>query len=66
MEILGAVFSKFTDAIIEEYADMFFVALVLRSAKDNTPKCRDGRRACTAMTRSGEGSSSQVVHGTCQ
>ncbi|KAF8608156.1 hypothetical protein BDV93DRAFT_486731 [Ceratobasidium sp. AG-I] len=41
MEILGAVFSKFTDAIIEEYADMFFVALVLRIANDDTPKCRE-------------------------
>ncbi|QRW12832.1 U3 snoRNP protein Utp20 [Ceratobasidium sp. AG-Ba] len=41
MELLSAVFSKFTDAIVEEYADMFFVALVLRVANDDTPKCRE-------------------------
>ncbi|KAG8737812.1 U3 snoRNP protein [Ceratobasidium sp. 414] len=41
MELLSAVFSKFTDAIVDEYAEMFFVALVLRIANDDTPKCRE-------------------------
>ncbi|KAG8679084.1 U3 snoRNP protein, partial [Ceratobasidium sp. 394] len=41
MELLSAAFAKFTDAIIDEYADMFFVALVLRIANDDTPKCRE-------------------------
>jgi U3 small nucleolar RNA-associated protein 20 len=41
MEILDAVFSKFTDETVEEYADMFFVALVLRIANDDTPKYRE-------------------------
>ncbi|KDN46836.1 hypothetical protein RSAG8_03913, partial [Rhizoctonia solani AG-8 WAC10335] len=41
MEFLAAVFSKFTDAIIDEYADMFFVALVLRIANDDSTKCRE-------------------------
>ncbi|EUC57511.1 U3 snoRNP protein Utp20, partial [Rhizoctonia solani AG-3 Rhs1AP] len=41
MELLAAVFSKFTDAIIDEYADMFFVALVLRIANDDSTKCRE-------------------------
>ncbi|KAG8720081.1 U3 snoRNP protein [Ceratobasidium sp. 395] len=41
MELLSAVFAKFTDAIVDEYAEMFFVALVLRIANDDTPKCRE-------------------------
>ncbi|CAE6491084.1 unnamed protein product [Rhizoctonia solani] len=41
MEFLAAVISKFTDAIIDEYADMFFVALVLRIANDDSTKCRE-------------------------
>ncbi|CAE6436707.1 unnamed protein product [Rhizoctonia solani] len=41
MEFLAAVFSKFTDLIIDEYADMFFVALVLRIANDDSTKCRE-------------------------
>ncbi|KAJ1305976.1 hypothetical protein OPQ81_010691 [Rhizoctonia solani] len=41
MEFLAAVFSKFTDTIIDEYADMFFVALVLRIANDDNTKCRE-------------------------
>ncbi|CAE6388887.1 unnamed protein product [Rhizoctonia solani] len=41
MEFLGVVISKFTDSIIDEYADMFFVALVLRIANDDSTKCRE-------------------------
>ncbi|QRW25279.1 U3 snoRNP protein Utp20 [Rhizoctonia solani] len=41
MEFLAAVISKFTDSIVDEYADMFFVALVLRIANDDSTKCRE-------------------------
>lgn len=41
MELLAVIISKFTDAIIDEYADMFFVALVLRLANDDSTKCRE-------------------------
>ncbi|CAE6411743.1 unnamed protein product [Rhizoctonia solani] len=41
MELLAAVFSKFTNPIIDEHADMFFVALVLRIANDDSTKCRE-------------------------
>ncbi|KAG9124195.1 U3 snoRNP protein [Ceratobasidium sp. 392] len=41
MELLSAVFAKFTDAVVDEYAEIFFVALVLRIANDDTPKCRE-------------------------
>ncbi|CAE6338688.1 unnamed protein product [Rhizoctonia solani] len=41
MEFLGVVISKFTDSIVDEYADMFFVALVLRVANDESTKCRE-------------------------
>ncbi|KAF8756721.1 Down-regulated in metastasis [Rhizoctonia solani] len=41
MEFLAAVISKFTDSIVDEYADMFFVAFVLRIANDDSTKCRE-------------------------
>ncbi|WRT65418.1 uncharacterized protein IL334_002361 [Kwoniella shivajii] len=40
MEVLNAVFIKFSDELIEEYADMFFVALVVVLANDDSEKCR--------------------------
>ena len=41
LELLGAAISKFSDSIIEEYADMLFVALVLVLANDESQKCRE-------------------------
>lgn len=40
MEVLFAVFEKFSEALIEEYAGMFFVALVVVRANDDSEKCR--------------------------
>ena len=40
MEVLAAVFDKFSDDLIEEYGDMFFVALVAVLANDDAEKCR--------------------------
>ena len=40
MELMSAVFIKFSDEIIEEYADLFFVALVAVLANDEAAKCR--------------------------
>ncbi|WWC98879.1 hypothetical protein V866_005773 [Kwoniella sp. B9012] len=40
MEILNNIFLKFSDDLIEEYADMFFVALVVVLANDDSEKCR--------------------------
>ncbi|ODN80830.1 hypothetical protein L202_02973 [Cryptococcus amylolentus CBS 6039] len=40
MEVLSAVFEKFSDDLIEEYAGMFFVALVVTRANDDSEKCR--------------------------
>jgi U3 small nucleolar RNA-associated protein 20 len=40
MELLSAVFSKFSDDIVTEYADLFFVALVMVLANDDSEKCR--------------------------
>lgn len=40
MELLAAVFTKFTDQLIDEYADLFFVALVTVLANDESGKCR--------------------------
>ncbi|WWD16787.1 hypothetical protein CI109_101219 [Kwoniella shandongensis] len=40
MEVLSAVFTKFSDELVEEYADMFFVALVVVLANDDSEKCR--------------------------
>ncbi|THH09644.1 hypothetical protein EW145_g1873 [Phellinidium pouzarii] len=39
MELLGAMVLKFSDAIIADYADMIFVALVLVIANDDSTKC---------------------------
>ena len=40
MELLAAVFTKFSDELIEEYADLYFVALVAVVANDDAEKCR--------------------------
>ncbi|OCF30821.1 U3 small nucleolar RNA-associated protein 20 [Kwoniella heveanensis BCC8398] len=40
MEVLNTVFTKFSDELVEEYADMFFVALVVVLANDESEKCR--------------------------
>lgn len=41
MEVLSAVFGKFSSELIVEYADMFFVALVAVLANDDSEKCRN-------------------------
>ena len=40
MEVLSAVLTKFSDDLIQEYADMLFVALVAALAGDDSEKCR--------------------------
>ena len=40
MEILSAVFDKFSDEIIEQSADLFFVALTAVLANDDSERCR--------------------------
>lgn len=40
MEFLSTVFIKFTDDLLEEYADLFFVGLVAVIANDEVEKCR--------------------------
>ncbi|KAL1410173.1 U3 snoRNP protein [Vanrija albida] len=41
MEVLSAVFGKFSGELVAEYADMFFVALVAVLANDDSEKCRN-------------------------
>lgn len=41
MEVLSAVFKKFTPELIAEYGDLFFVALVAVIANDDSEKCRN-------------------------
>lgn len=41
LELLGAVVSKFETALIREYADLLFVALVMVVANDDSAKCRE-------------------------
>ncbi|CAK9786718.1 hypothetical protein CC85DRAFT_329402 [Cutaneotrichosporon oleaginosum] len=41
MEVLSAIFTKFSPELIEAYADMFFVALVGVLANDDAEKCRN-------------------------
>ncbi|KAG5635562.1 hypothetical protein H0H81_010863 [Sphagnurus paluster] len=41
MELLGAVITKFESGLIREYADLFFVALVMVIANDDAAKCRE-------------------------
>ncbi|WVQ83544.1 hypothetical protein IAT38_005685 [Cryptococcus sp. DSM 104549] len=40
MEVLSTVFAKFSDELVEEYAGMYFVALVVVLANDDSEKCR--------------------------
>ncbi|ORY25251.1 hypothetical protein BCR39DRAFT_485643 [Naematelia encephala] len=40
MELLSAIFTKFSDELVSEYADLFFVALVAVLANDDSEKCR--------------------------
>ena len=41
MELLSASISKFNDDIIETYAEMLFIALVMVVANDDSTKCRE-------------------------
>jgi U3 small nucleolar RNA-associated protein 20 len=41
MEILSAIFSKFSVELVREYSDLFFVALVMVIANDESAKCRE-------------------------
>jgi U3 small nucleolar RNA-associated protein 20 len=41
MELLSACISKFHDNIIQEYAEMLFIALVMVVANDDSSKCRE-------------------------
>ncbi|KJA28736.1 hypothetical protein HYPSUDRAFT_617773 [Hypholoma sublateritium FD-334 SS-4] len=41
MELLGAVIAKFQVNLIQEYADLLFVALVMVVANDDSTKCRE-------------------------
>lgn len=41
MELLGAVIVKFQANLIQEYADLLFVALVMVVANDESAKCRE-------------------------
>ncbi|OCH91059.1 hypothetical protein OBBRIDRAFT_887230 [Obba rivulosa] len=41
MELLSAVISKFQVALIREYSDLLFVALVMVIANDDSAKCRE-------------------------
>ncbi|KZT41897.1 ARM repeat-containing protein [Sistotremastrum suecicum HHB10207 ss-3] len=41
MELLSAIFSKVEVALLREYADLFFVALVMALANDDSAKCRE-------------------------
>ncbi len=41
MELMSAVITKFQDALIYEYADLLFVALVMVIANDESAKCRE-------------------------
>lgn len=41
MELLGAIFHKFSVELVREYADLFFVALVMVIANDDSNKCRE-------------------------
>jgi U3 small nucleolar RNA-associated protein 20 len=41
MELLSAIFIKFDTALLRDYADLFFVALVMVMANDDSSKCRE-------------------------
>ncbi|THV05319.1 hypothetical protein K435DRAFT_120793 [Dendrothele bispora CBS 962.96] len=41
MEILGAIIAKFQLGLINEYAELLFVALVMAIANDDSAKCRE-------------------------
>lgn len=41
MELLGAILTKFDPALISEYSNLFFVALVMVMANDDSPSCRE-------------------------
>ncbi|KAL7419756.1 U3 snoRNP protein [Cryptotrichosporon argae] len=40
MELLAAVFAKFSDNVVADYADLFFVALTAVLENDDSAKCR--------------------------
>lgn len=63
MELLSAVFGKFSDSIVEEYCDLFFVALVMVLANDDSEKCRSMASVLIKLLLEsvGEGSQFRIV-----
>ena len=63
MELLSAVFGKFSEAIVEEYCDLFFVALVMVLANDDSEKCRGMASVLIKLLLEcvGEGSQFRIV-----
>jgi U3 small nucleolar RNA-associated protein 20 len=41
LELLGAIISKFEDSLMGDYADLFFISLVMVIANDDSAKCRE-------------------------
>ncbi|KAI0333223.1 hypothetical protein GY45DRAFT_1319830 [Cubamyces sp. BRFM 1775] len=41
MELLGAIIAKFETTLVQEYADLLFVGLVMVIANDESTKCRE-------------------------
>ncbi|KAI0364814.1 hypothetical protein BV20DRAFT_955431 [Pilatotrama ljubarskyi] len=41
MELLGAIIAKFETSLVQEYADLLFVGLVMVIANDESAKCRE-------------------------
>ncbi|PWZ00063.1 hypothetical protein BCV70DRAFT_175634 [Testicularia cyperi] len=41
LEITEAIFDKFADELLQDYAEMLFVALAMMLANDGSPKCRE-------------------------
>lgn len=41
MELLEHVFQKFSEGLVAEYNDMFFLALIIVNANDDSEKCRN-------------------------
>ena len=41
LELLGAIVSKFEESLMGDYADLFFISLVMVIANDDSAKCRE-------------------------
>ena len=63
LELLNAIFSKFTSALLDQYAALFFMSLTMDMANDESSKCREmaAENLKVLVRRAGPATRSQLL-----